>query len=82
MDSRSRARLRAQQRTLAKWINVPEGTPVVVTRDDGSKLETRTRSPAWLLGEHTAVVMVEGISGAYLLDRIDPAPTPTEDSRG
>lgn len=54
----------------------PIGTPVNVRKDDGSVLATRTRSEAWTLGAschgpgHTAVVMVEGISGGYLLDRV------------
>ncbi len=47
----------------------PVGTPVVVTRDDGSKLETVTRSVAWRICDH-ASVMVVGISGGYLLDRV------------
>lgn len=50
----------------------PRGTRVSVKKDDGKLYETRTRSEAWLLGGHTAVVLVEGISGAYLLSRCKP----------
>ena len=49
----------------------PEGTPVIVTRDNGDKLETVTRSVAWSLCG-TAVVMVKGISGGYALERVAP----------
>ena len=46
------------------------GTPVDLTRDDGSILETRTRTPAWALSSGDAVVSVVGISGGYLLSRV------------
>lgn len=48
------------------------GARVKVLRDNGDVLETTTRSEAWLLAGHTAVVLVEGIAGAYLLDRVKP----------
>lgn len=48
------------------------GVAVRVHRDNGAVLETRTRSDAQLLGGHTAVVWVEGIAGAYALDRVEP----------
>lgn len=50
----------------------PQGTPVIVYRDNGEKLETVTRSDAWILGGHTAVVQVKGISGCYSLSRVAP----------
>ncbi|SEI14682.1 hypothetical protein [Paraburkholderia hospita] len=34
---------------------------------EGEGFATRTRSEAWLLGGHTAVVMVEGVSGCVAL---------------
>ena len=46
------------------------GTPVNVKLDDGSIKETRTCSVAWMLGGHTAVIMLEGISGGYSLRRV------------
>lgn len=61
---------------VEQWKDVPEGTPVIVTKDDGSELKTRTRSIPWMLGAssrdsgHTAVIMVEGISGGYGLWRV------------
>ncbi len=49
----------------------PEGTPVIVTRDNGEKLETVTRSVAWSMCGN-AVVSVKGISGCYALERVVP----------
>ena len=51
---------------------MPEGTPVVVRKDNGTILKTVTRSKPWLLGGHTWVVMVDGIAGGYSLNRISP----------
>ncbi len=51
----------------------PVGIAVSVRRDDGSVLWTTTRSEAWILGGHTPVIMVKGISGAYLLERVKRA---------
>jgi hypothetical protein len=56
----------------------PVGTLVSVTKDDGEKVNTKTRSEAWMLGAdstskgHTPVVLLEGISGAYLLSQVTP----------
>lgn len=60
---------------FANW-KAPIGTEVEVTKDDGSKLITRTRSMPWMLGAssrskgHTPVILVEGIAGGYLLTRV------------
>ncbi|EKE70870.1 hypothetical protein [Oceanibaculum indicum] len=48
----------------------PVGTPVTATKDKGEKVETVTRSAAEVMGGHTAVIWLEGISGAYLLSRV------------
>ncbi len=48
------------------------GTPVNVGKDDGTVLETTTRSEAWLMSGHSAMILVEGISGGYLLERVTP----------
>ena len=47
----------------------PIGSTVKVTDDEGYKVERKVQSEAWVLGAHTPVVMLEGISGAYLLSR-------------
>lgn len=63
----------AQKRLVEKWKDVPEGTPVIVTKDDKSEVHTKTRSIPWLLGGHTAVIMLDGISGGYSLERVRKA---------
>lgn len=74
---RSRKRETALQSALVNaWKDTPEGTPVIVTKDDGSEFQTKTCSIPWMLGSssqgsgHTAVIMIEGISGAYALERV------------
>ena len=51
----------------------PIGTAVCLQRDDGTIFTTRTRAEADVLSGHTAVIWVEGITGCYLLDRVEPA---------
>jgi hypothetical protein len=46
------------------------GTLVEVRLDGGSLKETKTRSEAWVMGGHSAVVMLEGIAGGYSLRRV------------
>lgn len=55
-----------------KNTELPIGTKVNVRRDNGDILETVTKSKPWLLGGHTWVVLVHGISGCYDLHRISP----------
>jgi len=63
--------------------DTPIGSPVVVLRDNGSELRTRTRSRPWWLIESRRrrrgggrsetkrlVVLVEGITGCYDCTRI------------
>jgi hypothetical protein len=57
----------AQVARAHRW---PIGHPVTVTKDDGSTVETRTRSAPWKLGG-TWVLLVEGISGGYALARVE-----------
>jgi hypothetical protein len=67
----------SQRGLVEAWTFVPSGTPVIVTKDDGSEFHTKTRSGPWMLGEdgngkggHTAVIMVDGIAGCYGLERV------------
>lgn len=46
------------------------GTSVIVKLDDGTELATRTRSEAYVLSGHSAVIMLDGVSGAYSLNRV------------
>jgi hypothetical protein len=62
--------IRRQERIFSEWGDTPIGTAVTVEKDDGTEVQTKTRSKAWMLAGHTAVVMVEGITGCYALERI------------
>jgi len=67
---------RRQRKAFERWT-APIGTPVEVTLDDGKKLRAITHSMPWLLGGETPVILVEGITGGYLLTRvrvIEPEP--------
>lgn len=67
---RSRA---SQARDVKQWNeNYPGGTPVYVVKDLGEVVETRTRSIAWMAGDAHAMVLVDGISGGYILARVVP----------
>lgn len=57
-----------------------DGVIVDVTRDDATVLRTRTRLNAFVSPDGiTPVIMVEGISGWYLLDRVKRVPAITEE---
>lgn len=49
---------------------VKAGDTVTYRRDSGDLFHTRTRSAAYVLSDHTAVVFVEGVSGCVLLSRV------------
>jgi len=51
----------------------PVGTEVIVTKDLGEKIRTKTRSKAEVLSGHTPVIWLNGISGCYILERVKPA---------
>lgn len=61
---------------VERWNEAhPVGTPVTAypgVRGENA-LTTRTLSTAWLLGDHTPVVLVEGYAGGIALDHIDVA---------
>jgi hypothetical protein len=60
-----------QIRAVSDWNDrYPVGTQVTVEMDSGEIRATKTRSSAWLLSGHTAVIMLEGITGGYLLSRV------------
>jgi hypothetical protein len=72
IQARKRA---AAEREAAEWnATNPVGAPVTVTLDDGSRMETHTRTPAWVLGHPEVVVSVDGITGGYLLSRVRVRP--------
>ncbi|MES2737259.1 MAG: hypothetical protein V4672_13125 [Verrucomicrobiota bacterium] len=60
---------------LAKTVaifnaTVSKGDAVIVTLDSRETKQTVTRSEAFILGGHSAMVMLEGISGAYAVERV------------
>ena len=58
---------------VAAWNQaIPIGHPVLVVNDTGQIVDTRTRGDAYVLGGHSALVMVEGITGGYALERVIP----------
>ena len=60
-----------QQKLVDRWNSrYPVGVEVRVTKDLGEVVETKTRSEASMLGGHSAVIWLEGISGCYLLSRV------------
>lgn len=48
----------------------PVGSVVTVINDYGEKIVTKVKHPADILSGHTAVVWLDNISGAYLLNRV------------
>lgn len=63
----------ANQKLVDAW-KAPDKTPVIVTKDDGTEVETTTRGGAFMLGGHTAVIFVDGIAGCYSLERVRVKP--------
>lgn len=67
-----RNQVQKEQAKVDSWnAKHPPGTPVIVHKDFGDVVETITRSVAEVLGGHTAVIWLEGISGCYDLDRVE-----------
>jgi hypothetical protein len=69
---------RTREARELSWVNcwnrqVKKGDPVSVRLDSGETMETVTKSEAWMLGGHTGVILVEGISGCYALSRCRPS---------
>lgn len=78
--------VRAYRKFVAKkavddWCEKNDtGAIVDVTKDDGSVLRTTTRSSAFLSGDQeTPVIMLKGIAGWYLLERVKRIPRVTEE---
>jgi len=49
----------------------PVGTAVIVTKDLGERIRTKTRSHAQYLPSGTPVIWLKGITGCYLLERVE-----------
>jgi hypothetical protein len=73
MPPKSKAQL---ERQCKAWNDKhPIGKWVRVSLDNGVKRITRTRSAAYVLSGHSAVIFAEGISGCYSLDRVEAIDT-------
>lgn len=73
-EARLRKQLKeAEQKMVDDWnARFAVGQPVEVKRDNGDILVTKTRSNASMLGGHSPVIWVEGISACYSLNRVTP----------
>lgn len=65
---------KSQEALVDRWKDVAPGTEVIVTKDSGEEVRTRTDSPPKLLGGHTAVIWLVGMSSCYSLERVRLAP--------
>ena len=66
--------LNSQTELVEAWKGVPEGTPVFYRkRRDTEELLTKTASVPFLLGGHTACIMLEAVSGAFSLEFVRKA---------
>ncbi|HYU99913.1 MAG TPA: hypothetical protein VE977_13880 [Pyrinomonadaceae bacterium] len=67
---------RNQQKLVEQWnAKYPTGTPVTRYRLINPleiPEDTKTRSEAWLMGGHTAMVMVEGVAGGVMVESVIP----------
>jgi hypothetical protein len=61
---------KSRPRAIITW-NYPIGTDVIVTLDDGTERQTKTRSRTSVVGG-VQVIWLEGISGCYMLSRVRP----------
>ncbi|MEX3960116.1 hypothetical protein [Trinickia sp. EG282A] len=68
------------ERVVADW-NRRHGVGALVKYHriigEGEGVATKTRSEAWVSSGHTAVVMVEGVSGCVVLEAVRPLGTPS-----
>jgi len=68
------------QITADKWnATHPIGTPVTRYKLINPLLEgseTTTRSEAWVMGDHSVMVMVKGVAGGVVLESVIPLHNP------
>lgn len=64
------------QKAVDAWnASYPIGTPVTrykLIKPLADPQETKTRSAAWVMSGHSAMVMVEGVSGGVVLESVIP----------
>ena len=65
------SRMKKHEQQCAEWNRLnPVGSAVIVTKDSGEAVRTKTRSEAYVCGSGHPVIFLEGITGYYLLDRV------------
>lgn len=65
------------------WNNAnPIGSDVVLKKDSGDEIRTKTRGEAYMCNAGYPVIFLEGVSGYYLLDRVRPAQSESGDANG
>jgi hypothetical protein len=76
----SKPNLKTLEEKAAAWNEKHDvGTPVIRYKLIDPLREgtvTRTRSGAWVMGGHSVMVKVEGVSGGVLLDSVNAIATP------
>lgn len=67
---------KAQQKLVDEWnTKHPIGTEVIrykLINPLAEPTETKTLSAAWLMGGHTAMVMVKGVAGGVMVESVVP----------
>jgi hypothetical protein len=57
----------------ADWnAKYPVGTAVVLKKDSGNEVTTKTRSTARISDAGYPVIFLEGVTGYYIMDRVTP----------
>lgn len=70
---RRKTTTKQQEQSVFNWNQENTvGCACEVKTDIGTTIKTHTKSEAYLLGGHTAVILVENISGCYMLSRVTP----------
>lgn len=73
MPRKSKTRMMAD---CVAWNNAnPPGTEVLLKKDSGEEIRTKTRGDAYVCNSGYPVIFLEGVSGYYLLDRVRRAPS-------
>lgn len=73
MGAMEKALARRREQDRRAWVRMsetPGGTPVTVTKDDGTRIDTVTIGKPYRLDSGIPVVHLEGIGGCYSLARV------------
>ncbi len=72
----AKTNLKKLEAEAAEWNqSYPIGTPVTrykLINPLRMGNETKTRSQAWVMGGHSVMIMVDGVSGGVLLESVKP----------